>query len=189
MWDAEALPAESGPDDNDQSGNDDRGVDDKGDQGAEAKESSPAESDLFEEFWKLVPIQRSKHTASKAYHEAIRDGATHEKIVAGLRSYHSYNAERRRENQPELHPTRWLSEKRWADPSSDREDTDGRRNRTSKLGGNGSRSRPKPVPKMPEDFVSWFRASMLNADQLTDAQIADKWTENEWRKSYEGRGG
>lgn len=78
--------------------------------------STENKPDLFDEFWNQVPNKIGKGKARDAYANAIRGGATHDQIVAGLESYRQYEA--RREKQPDyrpLHPATWLNGERWTD--------------------------------------------------------------------------
>ena len=74
------------------------------------------ESDRFDEFWQGVPNKIGKGAARKAYASAIKGGATHDEIIAGLPGYAAY--EQRRRGQSEyrpLHPATWLNGERWTD--------------------------------------------------------------------------
>lgn len=70
----------------------------------------------FDAFWQGVPNKIGKGAARKAYASAIKGGATHDEIVAGLPGYAAY--EQRRRGQSEyrpLHPATWLNGERWTD--------------------------------------------------------------------------
>lgn len=47
------------------------------------------EPDKFDEFWKEYPSKQSKKAAIKAYRNAIKNGATHEDIISGVRKFKS----------------------------------------------------------------------------------------------------
>lgn len=70
----------------------------------------------FDKFWSHVPNKIGKGNARTAYAKAIKGGATHGEIMAGVEKYCQYEAKRR--NQPDyrpLHPATWLNGERWTD--------------------------------------------------------------------------
>ena len=73
----------------------------------------------FEVFWKQVPNKIGKGAARTAYAKAIKGGATHDEILAGVESYRQYEAKReKQQDYRPLHPATWLNQERWADEVS-----------------------------------------------------------------------
>lgn len=67
----------------------------------------------FEEFWKRYPRRVGKGAARKAYAKALKV-ATHEEIMAGLRTFviaEPWHGD----IQFCPHPSTWLNQERWAD--------------------------------------------------------------------------
>ena len=72
--------------------------------------------DLFPAFWQAVPNKLGKGTARAAYAKAIKGGATHDEIMAGLPGYAASEARRKKQDgYMPLHPTTWLNAERWSD--------------------------------------------------------------------------
>jgi hypothetical protein len=68
---------------------------------------------LFEEFYSLYPRKEAKGKAEPAYKKAIKEGATHEEIIRGLKAY---NEKIRRESTERKYialPATWLNGKYW----------------------------------------------------------------------------
>jgi DNA-binding transcriptional regulator YhcF (GntR family) len=72
-------------------------------------------SETFNEFWSAYPKRaaHSRHKAAENYAKAIKDGATHEQIMAGVKAYAAS-----RVGQDPVYTAMaatWLNQKRWED--------------------------------------------------------------------------
>ena len=56
----------------------------------ESQEQDRTTSDQFEEAWEAYPRKQGRKEAEAAYKRAIRDGTTHEQIMAGINAYNQY---------------------------------------------------------------------------------------------------
>ena len=68
---------------------------------------------MFGEFWRLYPRKIGKLYAMKCYDRAIRNGASHEEIMEGLRAFKEHGLPSDAQFIP--HPSTWLNQGRWMD--------------------------------------------------------------------------
>lgn len=71
--------------------------------------------DRFENFWDVYGLKVGRQDAKKAYAKIIKQGVTHETIIAGVEKYQSYCRSINRELQFIKSPTAWLNKRGWED--------------------------------------------------------------------------
>jgi hypothetical protein len=76
------------------------------------EETNSIDSD-FDEFWETYPIKKARIKAVKSYKAAIRNGAIHSDIMAGVRLYDEESAKDRIEPKYLKHPAKWLDDGDW----------------------------------------------------------------------------
>ena len=69
----------------------------------------------FEAFWRAYPRRIGKRVAEIKYRGAIKGGATHEAIMAGVAQYVRWIAREKKAMQYVAHPATWLYQGRWED--------------------------------------------------------------------------
>lgn len=69
----------------------------------------------FPEFWTLYPKKCEKIYAQRCYDAAIKNGATHEEILEGVKNYAKHCKSENTERQFIKNPSTWLNKGCWAD--------------------------------------------------------------------------
>jgi len=72
-------------------------------------------AELFDAFWKAYPHRVGKLAAQRAFGKALRNGATSDEILSGVKRY----VRCKPEWQAWAHPTSWLNAGRWLDETND----------------------------------------------------------------------
>lgn len=78
------------------------------------KQEEP-EPDPFTEFYEAYPRKVGRGKARQAYAKAVKDGASHREIMAGLARYQKHINLNDIEMQYRCHPATWLNQERWDD--------------------------------------------------------------------------
>lgn len=78
-------------------------------------QSKNAYSDNFETWWKEYPKKQSKGGAYKKYAKAIKDGASHEELLEGVKRYNDHIKANSIQALYIKHPTTWLNNECWHD--------------------------------------------------------------------------
>lgn len=76
-------------------------------------EVSDSQKEKFEEFWNVFPRKEAKAAGLRAYLKRVRDGPTHDAVMAALREQKPRLMQRDPENRP--HAATWLNQERWKD--------------------------------------------------------------------------
>lgn len=79
------------------------------------KSADPPYSSEFEAFWRAYPRHNgSKKEAFKSYQQKIKQGATHDGIIAGARKYSAFTQSKGSGANYIKHAHRWLANECWA---------------------------------------------------------------------------
>ena len=70
---------------------------------------------MFDEFYSLYPRKEARGKAEPAYKKAIKEGATHEEIIRGLKSFNEKIRKDGTERRFIALPASWLNAERWKD--------------------------------------------------------------------------